>query len=270
VGTTNRTHLGDYEAAIGVDTAAILIVHRSNFEQSGFVATPEPGELAALAHERGITCLHDVGSGLLLDLSPWGLSGEPLVGHAVSEGADLIIFSGDKLLGGPQAGCIVGTSDLVTACRRNPLARALRADKMTLAALEATLTLYDEPDRAVRGIPVLRMLTENSASVEDRARRITALVPPRFDPIQFPGESAAGGGSFPAAMLPTTLVALDPGAMGAHSLALRLRLAPVPVIARVAEQRVLLDARTVTDDDLEPLGDAMTRVAREAHDGEEG
>jgi L-seryl-tRNA(Ser) seleniumtransferase len=245
VGTTNRTHLADYEDAIGPDTGAILIVHRSNFAQSGFVATPDPGALATLAHERGLPCLHDVGSGLLLDLSPWGLSGEPRVGDAVTAGADLVVFSGDKLLGGPQAGCLVGRRDLVAACRRNPLARALRADKMTLAALEATLALYDDEETARQDIPVLRMLTESIDRVDARARRLAGMVPAHFQPALTPGESAVGGGAFPAAELPTILVALTAGEIGAHSLALRLRLGDPAVIARVQDDRVLLDVRTV-------------------------
>ncbi|HEU5170849.1 MAG TPA: L-seryl-tRNA(Sec) selenium transferase, partial [Gemmatimonadales bacterium] len=159
VGTTNRTHLDDYRAALGAQTGAILTVHRSNFEQRGFVATPEPPALAALAHEAGVPYLYDVGSGLLLDLAPWGLAGEPLVGDAARSGADLVVFSGDKLLGGPQAGCLAGSVAAVARCRGNPLARALRADKLTLAALEATLALYRHPDTARREIPVLAMLT---------------------------------------------------------------------------------------------------------------
>ena len=270
VGTTNRTHLADYEAAIGAASGAILIVHRSNFEQSGFVATPDAGQLAVLARKRGIACLHDVGSGLLLDLSRWGLSGELKVGDAVSAGADLVLFSGDKLLGGPQAGCLVGQRDLVAACRRNPLARALRADKMTLAALEATLALYDDQETARREVPVLQMLTEEPGSIEARARRLAALLPVRFQPLLVPGESAVGGGAFPAAGLPTTLVTLEPGQMGAHGLALRLRLAPTPVIARVVDGRVALDVRTLRENDLDAVCAAVEYVALEAADGQEG
>ncbi len=159
VGTTNRTHLDDYRRALGPATGAILKVHRSNFEQSGFVHEPAAGDLARLAREAGLPMLHDIGSGLLADLSPFGLTSEPRVPDAVAAGADLVIFSGDKLLGGPQAGCLVGRADLLSRCRANPLARAARADKMTFAALESTLELYREPAVALREIPVLRMLT---------------------------------------------------------------------------------------------------------------
>ena len=260
VGTTNRTHLEDYAAAIGPDTGAILIVHRSNFAQSGFVATPDPAAIAALAHERGLPCLHDTGSGLLLDLSRWGLSGEPLVGDAVAAGADLVLFSGDKLLGGPQAGCLVGHRELIAACRRNPLARALRADKMTLAALEATLALYDDEVTALREVPVLRMLTEAPEEIESRARRVLAATPSHFQPALAGGESAVGGGAFAASVLPTTLVALVPGEIGAHGLALRLRLGDPAVIARVQEGRVLLDPRTIAESEIELLGLALGQV----------
>ena len=259
VGTTNRTHLSDYEAAIGADTGAILIVHRSNFAQSGFVATPEPRLLAELARTRGIPCLHDVGSGLLLDLSAWGLSGEPLVSGAVKDGADVVVFSGDKLLGGPQAGCLVGGRDIIARCRRNPFARALRADKMTLAALEATLALY-EAGTARDEVPVLRMLTEDAASIEERARRLAAQLPPALRPRVVPGHSAVGGGAFPAALLQTTLVALAPGEIGAHGLALRLRLGQPAVITRVHEGEVLLDVRTVPEPELEVLARAVGAV----------
>ncbi len=263
VGTTNRTHLADYAEAIGPDTGAILIVHRSNFAQSGFVATPDPAALATLARERGVACLHDAGSGLLLDLSRWGLVGEPLVGDAVAAGADLVLFSGDKLLGGPQAGCIVGRMDLVDACRKNPLARALRADKMTLAALEATLALYDDPETARRDVPVLRMLTETQESIQARAARLAATLPARFGPALVPGESAVGGGAFPGASLPTTLVMLEPGELGANGLALRLRLCDPPVIARVIGGRVAMDVRTVPDHELETLRDVVAHVGRD-------
>jgi L-seryl-tRNA(Ser) seleniumtransferase len=263
VGTTNRTHLADYRDAIGPDTGAILTVHRSNFEQVGFVATPAPADLAGLARERGVPYLHDVGSGLLADLSPWGLHTEPRVGDAVRAGADLVLFSGDKLMGGPQAGCLAGTQDAVARCRTNPLARALRADKLTLAALEATLLLYADPERARTAIPVLRMLTEEAATLEARARALLAAMPPAFAGALVAGESAVGGGAFPGARLPTTLVALDGGPLGAHGLALRLRLAERPVVARVADGCVLLDPRTVRDDEVPRVADALAAIRAE-------
>ncbi|MBL8980361.1 MAG: L-seryl-tRNA(Sec) selenium transferase [Gemmatimonadetes bacterium] len=256
VGTTNRTHLRDYEGALD-GAAAILTVHRSNFAQSGFVASPEPRELAALARGAGIPYLHDVGSGLLLDLAAFGLRGEPSVPEAVAAGADLVLFSGDKLLGGPQAGCIVGSRDAVARCRANPLARALRADKFTLAALEATLALYRDPEAARREIPVLRMLTTDAATLGERAARLAAMMPVEADARTLRGESAVGGGSFPGASLPTTLVSLDPGPLGAHGLALRLRLGEPPVISRVESGRVLLDPRTIASGAMEALATAV-------------
>jgi L-seryl-tRNA(Ser) seleniumtransferase len=256
VGTTNRTHLDDYRRAL-TGGAVILTVHRSNFEQRGFVSTPAPAELARLGRDAGVPYLYDVGSGLLADLAPHGLTGEPRVQEAVSAGADLVLFSGDKLLGGPQAGCLVGRADLVLACRNNPLARALRADKLTLAALEVTLALYREPAIAVSEIPVLRMLTLGADELAALAARLAALVPPALHPIVVPGQSSVGGGSFPAAVLPTTLVSLAPGALGAHGLAVRLRLGEPAVIARVEQGRVLLDPRTLPPARFEELGSAL-------------
>jgi L-seryl-tRNA(Ser) seleniumtransferase len=246
VGTTNRTHLDDYRRGLE-GSAAILTVHRSNFEQRGFVTSPDPAALAELATEAGIPYLYDVGSGLLADLAPWGLSGEPRVTDAVSAGADLVLFSGDKLLGGPQAGCIVGRTELLARCRGNPLARALRADKLTLAALEATLGLYQDGENALKSIPVLAMLTLEGGELARRAERLVALFPAELDARTMPGESAAGGGSFPDARLPTTLVTLDPGSLGADGLALRLRLGCPAVVARVAGNRLVLDPRTLPE-----------------------
>ncbi len=257
VGTTNRTHLADYRDALSGKAGAILTVHRSNFEQSGFVASPEPAELAALAAAAGIPYLHDVGSGLLADLSPFGLSSEPRVGDAVRHGADVVLFSGDKLLGGPQAGCLVGKGSRIAAARRNPLARALRADKMTLAGLEATLALYRDPDTALREVPVLAMLTLDSAQLHARATALQNAIGTAGLPALTPGFSAVGGGSFPGAVLPTTLVSLDPGALGASSLALRLRLGWPPVVSRIEGGRVLLDPRTLPEAALPQVAEAV-------------
>ncbi|HEU4700306.1 MAG TPA: L-seryl-tRNA(Sec) selenium transferase [Gemmatimonadales bacterium] len=262
VGTTNRTHLDDYRRALSPATGAILTVHRSNFEQRGFVHTPEPGAIAELARAHGVPHLHDVGSGLLLDLAPYGLAGEPLVGDAVRAGADLVLFSGDKLLGGPQAGCVVGSRTLVSVLRRHPLARAVRADKLTLAALEATLALYREPAAARREVPVLAMLTLDRAALVRRAEALAAACPASTRPTLVAGDSAVGGGSFPGATLPTTLVALDPGPLGADGLALRLRLGEPAIVARVGEGRVLLDPRTLPEGSEGEVGTAV-RVALE-------
>ncbi len=259
VGTTNRTHLADYERAI-TGAVAMLTVHRSNFAQSGFVATPDPADLAALAGRAGIPYLYDVGSGLLADLSAWGLTGEPRLPEAVNTGADLVIFSGDKLLGGPQAGCLVGTATAIERCRSNPFARALRADKFTLAALEATLALYRDPAVAVCDIPVLAMLTLPGEELARRAAALASLIPPVFHPALIAGSSAVGGGSFPGAILPTTLVAIEYGPLGANGLALRLRLSEVPVIARVEHDQVLLDPRTLSPDRFGQIAQALDAI----------
>jgi L-seryl-tRNA(Ser) seleniumtransferase len=263
VGTTNRTHLDDYRRALGPEVAAVLTVHRSNFEQRGFVATPDLADIAGVAHGAGLPYLVDVGSGLLADLQPWGLTGEPRVTDALAAGADLVLFSGDKLLGGPQAGCVVGRREAVGRCRQHPIARAVRADKMTLAGLEATLALYRDPTQAVREIPVLRMLTLSGEELEGRAARLASLCPPALEASLQPGESAVGGGSFPGALLPTTLVALHAGALGPDGLALRLRLGEPPVVARVAGGKVLLDPRTLPEERLPDVAAALVEALRE-------
>jgi L-seryl-tRNA(Ser) seleniumtransferase len=247
VGTTNRTHLNDYQRALDRGVAAILTVHRSNFEQRGFVASPEPAAIASIADEAGVPYLYDVGSGLLADLAPWGLTGEPRVPDALAAGAGLVVFSGDKLLGGPQAGCLVGRAGFVGSCRTNPLARAMRADKLTLTALAATLSLYQDPEMAIRTIPVLTMLTLDQGELSRRASRLAGLCPAAVAARTLAGESAVGGGSFPAARLPTTLVALEAGSLGADGLALRLRLGDPPLVVRVADDRILLDPRTLPE-----------------------
>ena len=263
VGTTNRTHLDDYRKALGPEGAAVLTVHRSNFEQRGFVATPDPADLAALAREAGLPYLVDVGSGLVVDLEPWGLRGEPRVQDALAAGADLVLFSGDKLLGGPQAGCLVGHGETLARCRRHPIARAVRADKMTLAGLEATLALYRDPSLALLEIPVLRMLTVGPEELARRAEKLAALCPVELSPSLVSGESAVGGGSFPAAVLPTTLVTLDSSALGPDGLALRLRVGEPSVVTRVAGGRLVLDPRTLPEDSFPAVAAALVEALRE-------
>jgi L-seryl-tRNA(Ser) seleniumtransferase len=263
VGTTNRTHLADYRRELDGGVAAILTVHRSNFEQRGFVASPDPAELAGLAAESGVPYLYDVGSGLLADLSPWQLTGEPRVADALGAGAGLVLFSGDKLLGGPQAGCIVGAGALVRRCREHPIARAVRADKMTLAGLGATLSLYRDPETAVTEVPVLRMLTLAPEELARRARALAQACPAELRPELVAGESAVGGGAFPGAVLPTTLVSLDAGEGGPDGLALRLRVGDPAVVARVGDGRLLLDPRTLREEDLATVGAALLQALRE-------
>ena len=243
VGTTNRTHLTDFAAAITPATAAILRVHSSNFRQIGFVAMPELDELAALAHTHGLLLIDDLGSGTLLDTTPYGLAPEPTVQASIHAGADLVTFSGDKLLGGPQAGLIVGTAATVAQLRRHPLARALRVDKLTLAALEATLQSYRR-GRATEEIPVWQMIAASPAMLATRAMvwqqqlaatGITAAI--------WPGESAIGGGSLPGETLPTHLLALPAPAPDATAAALRAR--RPAIICRIQQDHLLFDPRTV-------------------------
>jgi L-seryl-tRNA(Ser) seleniumtransferase len=244
VGTTNRTHIDDYSAALTPDTGAILRVHKSNFVQEGFVASPKTAELAQLAKGAGKPLIHDFGSGLLADLSTWGLRGEPTAKDAVRDGATVTVMSGDKLLGGPQAGIILGDTWTIKAMRDNPLARALRVDKLTLAALEATLELYRDADTAVREIPILRMLTATPDSVRARAEIIRSEVGhPSLTVVA--SEATVGGGAFPSAKLPSFAVRVGDG-RGAI-LEARLRGARVPVIARVADDALLVDLRSVPE-----------------------
>ncbi len=245
VGTTNRTHPNDYDRALTADSKVLLKVHRSNFQVTGFTADVAVVELAELAHDRGIACVYDLGSGLLMDLSHWGLTGEPTVPEGVAAGADVVAFSGDKLLGGPQAGILVGSEAAIAACRGDPIARTVRADKLTLAALEATLALYREPEIARKEIPVLRMLTESMDSIRNRAERLGGQL--------IEGDSEVGGGSFPGAKLRTWLAGFPD-----ERLAERLRANDPPIIARVAGSRVLLDARTIFPEQIDTVIAALT------------
>jgi L-seryl-tRNA(Ser) seleniumtransferase len=245
VGTTNRTHPDDYTRAIGAATRLVLKVHRSNFQVTGFTTEVPAAALATLAHDAHVASLYDLGSGLLFDLAPWGQTGEPGVRDAVVSGVDAVVFSGDKLLGGPQAGILLGTTAVIAACRNDPLARALRADKFTLAALEATLALYRDPEAARREIPVLQMLTADAAELRRRAESLARALPSAARALLVEGASEVGGGSFPGAVLRTWLVRLAPAGCSADELAARLRAGDPPVIARIEDQHVVLDPRTI-------------------------
>ena len=257
VGATNRTHADDYRRALRPATRLLLKVHRSNFQVTGFTAEVPASDVAELARTAGRASLYDLGSGLLLDLAPWGLSGEPLVRDAVAAGGDLVVFSGDKLLGGPQAGILLGRAAAVAACRADPVARAVRADKLTLAALEATLALYRDPDAARRVIPVLRMLTLDAEALRAAAARLREALPPPAGAQLAVGTAEVGGGSFPGVTLPAVLVVLRPAAPGPDELLRRLRDAPTPVIARIADGHVVLDPRTLLAGDAERVARAV-------------
>jgi len=254
VGTTNRTRLADYQAAIGAETALLLKVHPSNYRVVGFTEGVTTHELAELGRQRGIPVMEDLGSGSFLDLRPWGLPHEPTAPEVVAAGMDLVTFSGDKLLGGPQAGIVVGRRALVERLRKNPLNRALRIDKLTLAALEATLRVYEEPARALREIPTLRMLTEPEPAVRRRARRclrgLPAAVRGALGARVVTERAQVGGGALPTVELPTAALALGSALHPAADLDARLRAGRPPVIGRIAADRVLLDCRTVADDEV--------------------
>ncbi|HEY3763761.1 MAG TPA: L-seryl-tRNA(Sec) selenium transferase [Gaiellales bacterium] len=238
VGTTNRTRLADYEAAIGPDTAAIVRVHQSNFRMVGFTAAPALPELAALAARHDLPLVDDLGSGQLLDLPD--LADEPTARSSIEAGAAVVCFSGDKLLGGPQAGVIVGARAVVERIRRHPLARAMRIDKLSLAALEATLELYRDPQRALRSIPVLATAAESPEAVRERAQRLAD----RLGGDVVATTARIGGGAVPLLEIPSFACALD----GGDAVAAGLRAADPPVVAVVREGRVLLDCRTLTDE----------------------
>ena len=245
VGTTNRTHLDDYRRALGAETRAIVKVHRSNFEQAGFVADTAAPELAALAAERGLPLLHDLGSGLLLSLDAYGLVGEPTAADAVRDGASVVTMSGDKLLGGPQAGIVVGRRDAIDRMRANPLTRAYRVDKLTLAALEATLALYRDPPRALREIPALAQITCNVAALRERAERVRAAAAPcRCEIVD--SDASVGGGAFPTARIPSVAIALADRTGAAEA---QLRAGDPPIVGRLADGRLLLDLRTIFPDE---------------------
>ncbi|SMC16333.1 L-seryl-tRNA(Sec) selenium transferase [Desulfacinum hydrothermale DSM 13146] len=262
VGCTNRTHLRDYEQAITEQTALLMKVHCSNYRVIGFTAEVSMEEMARLAHSRGLLAVEDLGSGSLVDVSPFGLPEEPTAQQALKAGADVVTFSGDKLLGGPQAGIILGRRDAIERCKKNPLTRALRVDKMTLAALEATLRLYRDERRAFSAIPTLRMIATPLEELHQRAQdlaqaisacdldqRLTIRVEENF--------SQVGGGSLPERNLPTYVVSVQSSHWSAARMEQRLRSHTPPVIGRIEADRFLMDVRTLQPGDSEILRDAF-------------
>jgi len=256
VGTTNRTHLGDYRHAIGPTTAALMKVHTSNYRLTGFVAAVPERELAELARSHSLPLIVDLGAGSLIDLTVHDLPGEPVVRDVIDAGADVVTFSGDKLLGGPQAGLIVGKKQYIERIRRHPLKRALRVAKYTLAALEATLLLYRRPEHLSRELPTLRLLTRPVAEIEALARRIQPLVAAAlgrdWNVVVAPASSQAGSGSLPGDVIPSIALAITPAASRSGSLlnqlVRRFAALPVPVIGRVADDAVVLDLRCLEDE----------------------
>jgi L-seryl-tRNA(Ser) seleniumtransferase len=246
VGSTNRTRLSDYEDSIEKgEVAAILKVHRSNFRITGFTEDTTLASLADLANEEGIPLLHDLGSGLFITADALALPAEPLASDSLNMGADLVAVSGDKLLGGPQAGIILGNSELINSLRQNPLCRALRVDKVTLAGLEATLQLYRDPGQALESIPTLRMLGNTPESLGKRCEDLDAeLTGLGIGSSIVESEGRVGGGTYPGVKLPGFSLALD-GPHGAEALAMHLRNGDPPVIARIVDKRVFIDLRTV-------------------------
>ena len=266
VGTTNKTHLADYQQAIDAETGLILKVHTSNYRILGFTEAVTGAELAELAHAHNLPVLEDLGSGLLLDLTTYGLPREPTVRETLAHGIDLVTFSGDKLLGGPQAGLIVGRKEYVDRLRKHPMARALRLDKMTLAALAATLQLYLEPERALRELPTLRMLATSAEALHERSSRLLPLlreaVGEQMDVAMTEATATVGGGALPLTELPGWVLACRPKSLSLNQLGRRLREAPVPVVGRVQDDRLLIDPRTLDEDDEELLLQTLKDVLK--------
>ena len=264
VGTTNRTRLADYERAIGPETGLILKVHTSNFRIVGFTEEAGLASLVELGKKHGLPVMDDLGSGCFIELDRYGLEREPTVRDCIATGVDVVTFSGDKLLGGPQAGIILGKREILERIRRNPLNRALRIDKLTLAALEATMVKYLRPAEALTDIRVLKALTEPLEAVRKRARRLAALLrralPEGLSVSLVDGVSMAGGGSLPTREIPTVLVGVRAAALSAAALEERLRRGETPIIVRVADDRVLFDLRTIDADEFPAIRDALKAI----------
>ncbi|HEY9722188.1 MAG TPA: L-seryl-tRNA(Sec) selenium transferase, partial [Oscillatoriaceae cyanobacterium] len=261
VGTTNKTYSRDYARAVGPETGLLMLSHTSNYRIIGFTAEVAREELAALGRENGIPTMEDLGSGLLVDLAPFGIPPEPTVQASIAAGLDLVAVSGDKLMGGSQCGILVGRSAIVDRLKQNPLLRALRQDKLAIAALEATLKLYLQPERLTETLPLFAMLAKTPAVLQREAEALAK----RLSGIQgltiaiVPGRSSVGGGTLPGVELDTCLVALR-SALSADELARRLRTGEPAVVARIADDALLLDPRTLLDGDVERLARALEKA----------
>ena len=260
VGTTNRTRITDYERAINERTRLLLRVHRSNFQITGFTEQPRLDELVILARKKNLPLMEDLGSGALFDLSSVGVNQEPGVLDSLRTGVHVVTYSGDKLLGGPQAGILSGRSDLISRMRTNSLFRALRVDKLTYAALEATLLAYVKRD--FDALPILRMMRLSKEEIARRAQAVAGSLSPRVDIQLLDGESILGGGAAPSAILPTSLLAISCPGLSADELASRLRYFDPPVVARVEEDRVLLDLRTVFPEQDQLIAAALNKAVK--------
>ncbi len=269
VGTTNKTHLRDYEEVIGPETALLLKVHTSNFQVVGFTHEVPLSELVGLGKRYGIPVMEDLGSGCIVDFSNYGLIKEPMVQETLAQGADLVTFSGDKLLGGPQAGIILGRKDLVEAIRKNQLTRVLRIDKLTLCALEETLKLYRDERVAVKEIPTLRMICQPYRLLVKKAERLLKLIG-RLQTENFAldladGNSRVGGGALPLLELPSRLLCMVPEKLSSQFMEIWLRSYNPPVVARLEKEKVLLDMRTIQERELNTVAQAVKDLASFEH-----
>jgi len=265
VGTTNRTRIADYKKVIGPETGLILKVHTSNFKIVGFTEDTDLTSLVDLGKNHGIPMMYDLGSGCIIELDRYGLEREPTVGDVLKTGVDVVTFSGDKLLGGPQAGIILGKNDILQKIKKNPLTRALRIDKLTLAALEATMMQYLEPERAVSRIRVLKALTEPLEGIAKRSKKLLSMLRrEHLDGMVLSlskGFSMSGGGSLPTQEIPTVLLSLVSKRLSPSSLEEQLRYLDIPIIARIAEDEVLFDLRTIEEEEFPYIRDGLKKIA---------
>lgn len=261
VGATNKTHLEDYRKAISENTGMLLKVHSSNFKIVGFTSEVSISSLVSLGQEYGVPVMDDLGSGMLVDLAEYGSIDEPTVHESINAGAQIVTFSGDKLLGGPQAGIMVGARKYISMCRTHPLARAVRVDKFTLAALEATLRIYLDPQGCLQQIPTLNMITQDVDSLMPKAKRLaeqlTKVVGKRYYIEVVTETSKAGGGALPLLEIPTAAVAVMSEDSGINELESRLRAHTPPIIARIKEERLILDVRTIAEDEFGEIVSAL-------------